>query len=100
MSPSVRRGSNGPAATPTVGLLPGQTAQFVPPSAIIVSSLVNRPSRPEAIMWLRNSIFLLSGLLLAIPVSAEEKPAAEAKDFSGPQKGEAITPFNIRGVLG
>jgi hypothetical protein len=47
-------------------------------------------------MALRSLALVLAGLLLAIPAAAEDA----AKDFSGPQKGEAITPFNVRGVLG
>ena len=47
-------------------------------------------------MALRSLALVLAGLLLTIPAAAEDA----AKDFSGPQKGEAITPFNVRGVLG
>src|SRR6187401_2266462 len=56
----------------------------------------NLLSTPEAIMALRSLALVLAGLLLALPAAAEDA----AKDFSGPQKGEAITPFNVRGVLG
>ena len=45
---------------------------------------------------LRYALFVLIASLLAIPAIAED----EAKEFSGPQKGETITPFNVRGVLG
>ena len=47
-------------------------------------------------MSLRTFALVLAGLSLAIPALAED----EAKEFSGPQKGEAITSFNVRGVLG
>jgi hypothetical protein len=47
-------------------------------------------------MSLRMLIVVLSGLLLTLPALADDGP----KEFSGPQKGEAITPFNVRGVLG
>jgi len=49
---------------------------------------------------LRTVLFAVIGSLLTISALAQEKPADEAKEFSGPQKGEAITGFNIRGVLG
>jgi hypothetical protein len=47
-------------------------------------------------MSLHTFALVLAGISLAIPALAED----EAKEFSGPQKGEAITSFNIRGVLG
>jgi hypothetical protein len=47
-------------------------------------------------MSLRIFSLILAGLLPAITALAE----GEAKEFSGPQKGEAITSFNVRGVLG
>lgn len=49
---------------------------------------------------LRTVLFAVTGILLTISAQAQEKPAEAAKEFSGPQKGEAITPFNVRGVLG
>ncbi|HEX5105374.1 MAG TPA: hypothetical protein VFV87_16260 [Pirellulaceae bacterium] len=52
-------------------------------------------------MLRRTFAFALAGLLVAIPALAQEEAAQEeAKEFSGPQKGEAITPFKIRGLLG
>jgi hypothetical protein len=47
-------------------------------------------------MSLRTFALVLAGLSLAIPALADD----EAKEFSGPQKGEAVTSFNVRGVLG
>jgi hypothetical protein len=47
-------------------------------------------------MSLRTLTLFLAGSLFAIPAVAED----ETKEFSGPQKGEAITSFNVRGVLG
>ena len=49
---------------------------------------------------LRTVLFSITGILLSISAQAQEKPGEAAKEFSGPQKGEAITPFNVRGVLG
>ena len=47
-------------------------------------------------MSLRTFALVLAGCTLATAAFADD----EAKEFSGPQKGEAITPFNVRGVLG
>jgi hypothetical protein len=47
-------------------------------------------------MSLRTLALVLASSFLAVPALAED----EAKEFSGPQKGEAITLFSVRGVLG
>jgi hypothetical protein len=49
----------------------------------------------EAIMSLRALACSLLGMMLTAFCLADE-----TKEFSGPQKGEAITPFKVRGVLG
>jgi hypothetical protein len=42
------------------------------------------------------TIFLVAGSVLA----QEEKPAEKQAEFSGPQKGEKLTSFVVKGVLG
>jgi hypothetical protein len=49
---------------------------------------------------LSTALLALATVFVTAALHAQEKPAAESKEFSGPQKGEAITPFKIRGVLG
>lgn len=47
-------------------------------------------------MSLRTSALAAVGLLVAVSALADDQPA----EFSGPQKGEAIASFKVRGVLG
>jgi len=52
-------------------------------------------------MFARNLIgTLFVALLLSAILPAEEKPAEQATEFSGPQPGEKLTPFTIRTLLG
>jgi hypothetical protein len=50
----------------------------------------------DPLMRLTRLALLSAALLLAPPLWAEEPPEV----FSGPQAGEGVTPFTVRGVLG
>ncbi|HZN32570.1 MAG TPA: hypothetical protein VFB80_02085, partial [Pirellulaceae bacterium] len=47
-------------------------------------------------MLTRAVIGLIAAISLAVPLAAQET----AKEFSGPQAGEKVTPFKFRQVLG
>jgi hypothetical protein len=51
-------------------------------------------------MRVRVCLALLAACLFVVPLVAQDAAKDAAKEFSGPQVGEKVTPFKIRGVLG